>query len=131
MLGGCIPFPRRGCRWCSGLQKDKKAGKAEAAPAPAPAPAPGGAGAGPEGELLDKVTAQGAKVAELKKAKAEKDAVMAEVAVLLDLKKQYKELTGQDVPAPAKQSSKVRARYFKEWLWCALPVHLAACLGLV
>jgi len=53
-----------------------------------------------ETELYAKVTAQGDKIRELKAAKAEKDAIMAEVNALKQLKLQYKQTTGQEyVPA--------------------------------
>ena len=53
-----------------------------------------------ETELYAKVTAQGDKIRELKAAKAEKDAIMAEVNALKQLKLQYKQATGQEyVPA--------------------------------
>ena len=43
---------------------------------------------------------------DLKVAKADKSEVDAAVAELLALKAAFKDLTGQDVPAPQKQSSK-------------------------
>ena len=46
-------------------------------------------------ELEKKISEQGAKVRELKTNKAEKSAVDAEVAILLDLKKQLSIATGQ------------------------------------
>jgi bifunctional glutamyl/prolyl-tRNA synthetase len=54
--------------------------------------------------LYDSVTAQGNKVRELKKAKATKDAVDAEVAKLLALKASYLEVTGSDYRPPALDS---------------------------
>jgi len=63
-----------------------------------------------EQELLDKITAQGDQVRTLKAEKAEADKVKAAVATLLDLKKQYKDLTGNDVPAPGKQDSKKKEK---------------------
>merc|ERR1712066_268411 len=58
-----------------------------------------------EEELFAKVTAQGDKIRELKSAKAEKDAITAEVKVLLALKAEYKSVSGKDY-APAGSGSK-------------------------
>jgi nondiscriminating aspartyl-tRNA synthetase len=58
-----------------------------------------------EAELYAKVTAQGDKIRELKSAKAEKDAIMAEVSVLKQLKLEYKQQTGKEY-APAAQADK-------------------------
>lgn len=46
--------------------------------------------------LFQEIAAQGDKVRELKAKKADKSAVDAEVKILLDLKTEYKSLTGQD-----------------------------------
>jgi len=58
-------------------------------------------------ELQAKVDAQGTKVRELKSNKAEKSTIDAEVKKLLDLKAEYKKLTGSDYAAggDAKRSS--------------------------
>lgn len=50
--------------------------------------------------VRDKIVAQGDKVRELKANKAAKDAVQAEVGVLLALKAEYKGLTGEDYKPP-------------------------------
>lgn len=50
--------------------------------------------------------AAGAKVRELKAAKADKADVDTALATLLACKGEYKTLTGNDYPAPGKQSSK-------------------------
>ena len=52
--------------------------------------------------ILGQITLQGAKVRELKAAQADKAAVKAAVDELLALKKQYKDLTGQDPPVGGK-----------------------------
>lgn len=49
-----------------------------------------------EAELLQKITTQGEKVRKLKTDKADKSSVDAEVKLLLDLKANYKKLTGKD-----------------------------------
>lgn len=49
-----------------------------------------------EAEILKKITAQGDKVRDLKTKKAEKSVIDGEVKVLLQLKADYKSLTGQD-----------------------------------
>ena len=89
------------------------AGASAAAPAPAKNVATGGAAAaapaavsGAGAEILAKVEAAGAAVRDLKAAKADKPALKAAVDVLLALKKEYKDATGQDVPAPGKGPSK-------------------------
>lgn len=56
--------------------------------------------------LLAKVGAQGQEVRRLKESKADAAAVKAAVTELLALKAAYKELTGVDVPAPAKATGK-------------------------
>ena len=56
--------------------------------------------------LLAKVGAQGQEVRRLKESKADAAAVKAAVTELLALKAAYKELTGVDVPAPAKAAGK-------------------------
>jgi len=55
--------------------------------------------------LYAKVTAQGDKIRELKAAKAEKDAIMAEVTTLKQLKAEYKSVTGKEY-APAGSGDK-------------------------
>ena len=57
---------------------------------------------GPE---ADAVKAVGDKIRDLKKAKAEKDAVMAEVANLTAAKAAYEAKHGQPFPAPPPQQS--------------------------
>lgn len=57
-------------------------------------------------EILDKVKEQGEQVRTLKAEKADAETVKAAVAELLALKKSYKDLTGEDVPAPPKQEKK-------------------------
>lgn len=47
-------------------------------------------------EISEKITTQGNKVRQLKEVKASKEAITAEVNILLDLKKDFKNLTGQD-----------------------------------
>jgi len=67
-----------------------------------PSAAAAGDAAAPAGEadsLLQQIEAQGGRVRDLKTQKADKQAVDAEVAKLLELKQQYKTLTGQDVPS--------------------------------
>ncbi|XP_043238760.1 bifunctional glutamate/proline--tRNA ligase-like [Amphibalanus amphitrite] len=70
--------------------------KPGAAPAPAAAPA---AGAAKGADLQAQIDAQGSKVRDLKARKADKAEVDAAVASLLDLKKAFKELTGQEPAA--------------------------------
>jgi len=55
---------------------------------------------------LKKVSEQGEVVRNLKTSSAEKDQVDAAVKVLLDLKAEYKALTGEDVPSAGRGSSK-------------------------
>lgn len=62
---------------------------------PAPAPQPAGVSGSPL-ELYNKVTAQGELVRDLKAKKAEKAKIDAAVKVLLALKVEYKQATGQD-----------------------------------
>merc|ERR1712018_166201 len=62
-----------------------------------------------EEALYAKVTAQGDKIRELKAAKAEKDAIMAEVNVLKQLKLEYKQATGKEY-APAGQADKKKEK---------------------
>uniref|UniRef100_A0A7M5TTE7 Glutamyl-tRNA synthetase n=2 Tax=Clytia hemisphaerica TaxID=252671 RepID=A0A7M5TTE7_9CNID len=58
-------------------------------------------------KLYDSVTAQGDKIRSLKAEKAAKDAILAEVTVLKDLKAQYKAATGREyVAAPTANTSK-------------------------
>jgi len=58
---------------------------------------------GPEGDaILAKINAQGDKVRNLKAQKASKEEVDAEVKALLDLKAEFKKVTGVDVPAPGR-----------------------------
>jgi len=62
-----------------------------------------GAGSSPAAEeLLAKVAEQGDKVRAAKAAKASKDEIDAAVKTLLDLKAEYKKLTGEDVPVPGR-----------------------------
>lgn len=61
-------------------------------------------------ELIQQGTAQGEKVRQLKASGASKDEVMAEVKILMDIKAQYKEVTGEDYPAPNKGSSKKKKK---------------------
>ena len=53
-----------------------------------------------------RIYARSLQVRELKTAKADKAAIDAALATLLACKAEYKTLTGNDYPAPAKQSSK-------------------------
>lgn len=57
-------------------------------------------------ELIKRVNAQGNIVRELKSKKAAKEEVDAAVKILLDLKAEYKTLTGTDFPAPGKAPAK-------------------------
>ena len=61
---------------------------------------------GEKEDLLAQGTAAGEKVRHLKASGAPKDEVTAAVSELLAIKAKYKEVTGEDYPAPAKQSSK-------------------------
>jgi hypothetical protein len=95
------------------LERPKRAAAApkSAAPAPAPGPAPAGGGGGSGGDSAlkekeaAKVNAVGDKIRELKKAKAEKDVIMAEVAKLKEAKEAYEAAVGEPFPAPAPQQS--------------------------
>jgi bifunctional glutamyl/prolyl-tRNA synthetase len=81
--------------------KKGKKGKSKPAAAPAPPKAPTSAGGDDaKAEILARHNAQGATVGGLKKSKAPKAEVDAAVAVLLAIKKEYKELTGDEVPRP-------------------------------
>ncbi|EDS40767.1 bifunctional aminoacyl-tRNA synthetase [Culex quinquefasciatus] len=88
--------------------QDWKPGATQAAPAQkAPAPASGDK----EAEILNQIATQGDKIRTLKSSKADKAAVEAEVKVLLQLKADYKSLTGKDwkpgtVATPAAQPAK-------------------------
>ncbi|KAL1373620.1 hypothetical protein pipiens_018566 [Culex pipiens pipiens] len=88
--------------------QDWKPAATQAAPAPkAPAPASGDK----EAEILNQIATQGDKIRTLKSSKADKAAVEAEVKVLLQLKADYKSLTGKDwkpgtVATPAAQPVK-------------------------
>ena len=66
------------------------------AAAPAAAAAPSAAAAGGVEKVLNDIKAQGDKVRTMKEAKADKASVGEAVKVLLDLKAQYKQLTGKD-----------------------------------
>lgn len=77
-----------------------------AAPAPGKAAAPAAVGGGDGEAILAKVTAQGLVVRDLKTAKADKAEITAAVDVLLALKKEYKAVTGNDVPGPPKKQKK-------------------------
>ena len=90
----------------AGKQSERKSKeKSPAAPAPTAAPVTP-AGGESAGDLEKKITEQGAKVRELKTNKAEKSLVDAEVAVLLDLKKQLSIATGQPLPQPGGKKGK-------------------------
>lgn len=67
-----------------------------------------------EEELDGSISAQGLKIRELKAAKAEKEALDKEVAILLELKKQYKELTGKDWKPATNSNGKPPAAPVKE-----------------
>jgi len=89
--------------------KDWKPGMTPAAPAPS-----GNSGAA--GDLDAKITAQGNKVRELKSAKADKAEVDAAVKILLELKAEYKKVSGKDwkpgqtpAAAPVKDANKASA----------------------
>jgi len=56
--------------------------------------------------ILAAVTAQGLKIRELKTGGADKAALKPEIDALLQLKAQYKDVTGEDVPGPAKKEKK-------------------------
>ncbi|KAK6998090.1 bifunctional glutamate/proline--tRNA ligase [Biomphalaria glabrata] len=64
--------------------------------------------------LKSKIDEQGEKVRQLKSSGAEKSKIDGEVKVLLNLKKQYKDLTGEDVQAAAKKEDKKGAKADKE-----------------
>ncbi|EDQ85355.1 uncharacterized protein MONBRDRAFT_38870 [Monosiga brevicollis MX1] len=65
---------------------------------------------GTEGNaLLAQAQKQGEVVRDLKSSKAPEDQVKAAVAELLNLKNKFKEVTGKDYPAPAKQEKKKKA----------------------
>uniref|UniRef100_A0A2C9KCV6 Bifunctional glutamate/proline--tRNA ligase n=1 Tax=Biomphalaria glabrata TaxID=6526 RepID=A0A2C9KCV6_BIOGL len=64
--------------------------------------------------LKSKIDGQGEKVRQLKSSGAEKAKIEEEVKVLLNLKKQYKDLTGEDVQAAAKKEDKKGAKADKE-----------------
>ena len=90
----------------AGKQSERKSKeKSPATPAPTAAPVTS-AGGESAGELEKKISEQGAKVRELKTNKAEKSLVDAEVAVLLDLKKQLSIATGQPLPQPSGKKGK-------------------------
>lgn len=75
--------------------KDWKPETAASAPAPAPATATASS-AGNTETILKKITDQGDKIRKLKSEKATKPTIEAEVKVLLELKAEYKKLTGTD-----------------------------------
>ena len=89
----------------AGKQSERQT-KDKSPAAPAPAAAPASSGGESAGELEKKISEQGAKVRELKTNKAEKSLVDAEVAVLLDLKKQLSIATGQPLPQPSGKKGK-------------------------
>lgn len=62
----------------------------------APPAAPKSSSNSNEAELSQKIAAQGDKVRDLKQKKADKPTIDAEVKVLLELKAEYKKLTGKD-----------------------------------
>ena len=73
-------------------------------------PAAGSADTSGAGADLDqKITSQGDSVRQLKAAKADKAEVEAAVKVLLDLKKQFKEATGNDWKPPAAPAKEKKA----------------------
>lgn len=59
-------------------------------------------------ELTEKITSKGNIVRELKAKKALKEEIEAEVKILLELKTEYKRLTGTDFPSTVKTPSKVK-----------------------
>ena len=63
-----------------------------------PLAATSGSSGGCGADILTKVDAQGLVVRELKGAKASKEEIKAAVVVLIALKKEYKDATGDDVP---------------------------------
>ncbi|KAJ8944960.1 hypothetical protein NQ318_013108 [Aromia moschata] len=69
-------------------------------------PAGSGQGDSVKENLIVKVTDQGNLVRDLKMKKASKEEIDAAVKILLDLKAEYKKVTGTDFPAPAKTPSK-------------------------
>ncbi|XP_050316358.1 bifunctional glutamate/proline--tRNA ligase [Anthonomus grandis grandis] len=71
-------------------------------------------GDGAKEALVAKVTEQGNVVRDLKTQKASKDQIDAAVKILLDLKAEYKKVTGEDFPAPAKPTSKPKEAKPKE-----------------
>ena len=92
-----------------GLKKQFEQVTGAAAPPGKVAPAAAGGAASTAGQaaaILEKVAAQGLVVRDLKAAKAEKDATIAAVQKLLAFKKEYKDLTGEDVPGPPKKQKK-------------------------
>ncbi|KAM3930026.1 bifunctional glutamate/proline--tRNA ligase isoform 2-T2 [Leptodactylus fuscus] len=87
----------------AGAKKETKAKPAEAPATPAPSPV----SASDPSALYNKVTAQGDLVRDLKTKKAEKAEIDAAVKLLLSLKAEYKQATGQDYKpgnAPAKSA---------------------------
>ena len=91
-----------------------KLAAAQGTPAPAPAPAAGGAAEPIPGPEADAVKAVGEKIRDLKKAKAEKDLVMAEVANLQAAKAAYEAKHGQAYPAPPPQQSPKKSKKKKK-----------------
>ncbi|XP_077300381.1 glutamyl-prolyl-tRNA synthetase [Arctopsyche grandis] len=65
---------------------------------------------GASNELTNKITEQGNKVRDLKSNKASKDAVDAAVKTLLELKAEYKKVTGTDFPAAGKPTKPAAAK---------------------
>ena len=61
-------------------------------------------------ELVKKIEEQGSQVRSLKSSNAAKDAIDKAVADLLALKAQYKEKTGQDLPAGGRPKNPKRKR---------------------
>eukprot|EP00794_Sanderia_malayensis_P017780 gene17780-19556_t len=59
-----------------------------------------------EQKCIDKITAQGQKVRELKASGVSKDVIQVEVKALLDAKAEYKKLTGKDYTPPSASDSK-------------------------
>ncbi|CAH1186812.1 unnamed protein product [Phyllotreta striolata] len=79
------------------------------------APATGGGGGGDVKDALTaKITDQGNIVRNLKSSKAAKDEIDKAVKVLLDLKQEYKTVTGNDFAAPAARESKPKEKAPKQ-----------------
>ena len=107
-------MPKTGSKHKEAAKEPKVTSKKQQKKAAKSAPAPA-APAGPSGDALklwEEVSAYGNEVRKLKTAKAPKDQVTAAVNKLLDGKKKFKEVTGQDYDAnkkPAGQTKPVAA----------------------